>query len=93
MYVLEHSKRWWHEKCKIQCPDCETKLYEGNIFNMDIKEQSYKVWSRFNAANYDMQCVFTAWSHIIQGAGPPIGSKLMGNVIIRNWNGINQCQM
>ena len=99
MYVLEHSRKWWHEKRKVQCPDCETELFKENHYFMDILEQNYKVWKRYHGANYDMQyvatfkcnccgCIFTAWSHIIIGAGPPVGSALVGNETIRNWNGI-----
>lgn len=100
MYVLEHSRRWWHEKYKIECPDCKTKMYtdENTPPFIDIMEQSHTFWSRYGATNYDIQyialfkcsrcsCVFKVWSYIVQDAGPPIGMKIDGKS--KPWVGLN----
>lgn len=98
MYVLKHSRRWWNDTCKIKCPDCKTKMYEGNNFFIDIIEQQHTFWKQSCSSKYDMQylgtfkclhcsCLFKAWSHIIENAGPRIGSQLIGNAVIKNWNG------
>lgn len=98
MFVLKHSKKWWHEECRIKCPDCETTMYQDNRFFIDIITQKHIVWKRAYAKNYDLQyrasfsckhcgCLFEAWSPIMKDAGPPIGSGIIGDVTIRNWNG------
>jgi hypothetical protein len=98
MYVLKHSKRRWAEECKIKCPDCEQKMFDGSFF-ISIITQDHSFWKQSCATNYDMQyhavfkcdgcgCMFKAWSHIIKDAGPPIGSGILGsNVVIKKWNG------
>jgi len=102
MYVINHSRKWWHETCKIKCPDCETQMLEGAQYSIDIITQEHIFWKQSYACNYDMQyratfncrhcnCMFKAWSHIITNAGPPIGSGIIGSdVVIRNWNGFKE---
>lgn len=99
MYVLKHGRRWWNDVVKLKCPDCGTKIQEGSNFFIEILEQEHRFWKQSCSNNYDMQylgkfkclhctCIFMAWSHIIENAGPVIGSQLIGSdAIIRNWNG------
>ena len=101
MYVLEHSLDWWHNECKIKCPDCDTPIItdsNGRSIHINILEQDYVFWKRCHARKYDMQyratfvckscrCKFKGWSPIIRYAGPEIGSSIIGDVVIRNWNG------
>ena len=68
MYVLEHGYKWWDEKCKVRCPDCNTGIFitkNEDTANetvervMYISEQTHVFYKRPHAAFYDMKYIAT----------------------------------